>query len=397
MKILFIHNAYQHRGGEDAVVDDEIALLRRHGHEVELYARDNHDIEKMGQVSLLLDTVWSRRSAREIENLLDRFRPDVAHAHNIFPLISPSVYWVLAAHGVPLVQTLHNFRALCLQAMFLREGKVCEDCLGDVPWRGVVRRCYRGSAAASAAVATTLTAHRALGSYRRKVSRYIALNQFTRAKFIQGGLPAELIAIKPNFVDLPRPLEQSRSGGLFVGRLSPEKGVDVLLGAVRQLSSTAVDVIGTGPLEKSVLAHPGVVSRGWQAPPAVYAAMARAAYLLLPSVWYENFPRTVVEAFACGLPVIASRLGAMPELIEEGRTGLLFEPGSAQDLASKIAWAETHPRAMRQMGEQARAHYEANFTPEKNYRQLMTIYGEALGRGRQTDTQREVTRAHGRV
>lgn len=378
-RILVVHNAYQQRGGEDSVVEAEVALLEGRGHEVLLYRRDNADIGPASKVALLGEIFWSRRTTHDMDSTVRDFAPDLVHVHNTFPLISPSLYWAASRHRLPVVQTLHNFRLLCPQAMFLRAGKVCEDCLGHLPWRGVARRCYRGSLPQSGALGGMLSMHRALGTWQHKVTRYIALNEFCRSKFIDGGLPERRIAVKPNFVDVGPPGEEARrQGGLFVGRLAPEKGLAVLLGAVDRLPDVMVDVVGTGPQEKAVAANPRLLMHGARSPADVLAAMRQAGYLVMPSIWYENFPRTLVEAFACGLPVIASRLGAMAELIEDGRTGLMFAPGDADDLAQKIAWAERHPDAMRTMGENARREYNTKYTPEVNYQQLMAIYGQAI-------------------
>jgi glycosyltransferase involved in cell wall biosynthesis len=378
LRILVVHNRYQLAGGEDAVVDAEIELLRRNGHAVEAYLRDNRELRDMNAFNAFAQSLWSRRTGDDLAAVAREFRPDVIHAHNTFALVSPSVYWQASRMGVPVVQTLHNFRLLCVQAMFLYDNKVCEDCLGRLPWRGVARKCYRDSGLQSAAVATMLGMHRALGTYRHKVTRYIALNEFCRRKFIEGGLPASRIAVKPNFVDIERPPARVRSGGLYVGRLAAEKGIDVLIGAVPKLPRVSLDVIGTGPESRKLEAVPQINRLGWLQPDDIYERMRRAAYLVMPSIWYENFPRTLLEAFANGLPVIASRLGALSELIEHGRTGLLFEPGSADDLARHLAWAESFPQKMRVMGENARAVYEARFTPRENYGQLMAIYEEAL-------------------
>ena len=223
-RILIAHNTYQQRGGEDSVVEAEAALLRQNGHEVEIYTRSNDEINSITKTSLLRQTLWSGRTVRDLNGLFANFKPQLVHVHNTFPLISPSLYWAAHRHNVPIVQTLHNFRLLCPQAMFLRESKVCEECNGRLPWRAVAHRCYRDSLSGSSVLTSMLSLHRVLGTYKKKVSRYIALNAFCRDRFVAGGLPAERIAIKPNFVDLEGMVSETmegaaqRSGGLYVGR-----------------------------------------------------------------------------------------------------------------------------------------------------------------------------------
>jgi glycosyltransferase involved in cell wall biosynthesis len=383
-RVLVAHCRYQHRGGEDSVAEAEIEMLEKRGHAVHTLFRHNDEIASLSAANIVAQTLWSKRTSRELESAVQAFRPDIIHVHNTFPLLSPSLYWAAAKAGVPVVQTLHNFRLLCAQAMLLRDGKVCEECLGGIPWRGVMRKCYRDSAAQSVVLVGVIGLHRMLGTYREKVTRYIALNQFCREKFIAGGLPAEKIRVKPNFVDIPDQPATERQGGLFVGRLSPEKGLDVLSNAVRE-ASCDIDVIGVGPGQSSLEDSEGIRMLGWLEQHDIHARMRSAAYLVMPSIWYENFPRTLVEAFACGLPVIGSRLGALAELIEDGRTGLLFDAGSATDLARKLAWAASHPEEMKSMGRNARMEYEAKYTPDQNYRQLMTIYNDAIA----ADTNKE--------
>lgn len=377
-RVLVVHNGYQQHGGEDSVVEAELALLAAGGHAVEAYRRHNDEIDGLSHVQLVRDTLWSRRTHEEVTALVARFRPDVVHVHNTHPLISPSLHWAAARAQVPVVQTLHNFRLLCPQGMLLRDRHVCEDCVGRVPWRGVVHRCYRDSAAQSAVVAASVTLHRAIGTWRHKVRRYIALNGFCRDVFVRGGMPAERIAIKPNFVDVPAAPGAARAGGLFVGRLSVEKGTGVLAGALARRPQIVVDVIGAGEREADLDGLPNARRLGFLPLPQILERMRRACWLVLPSLWYENFPRTIVEAYACGLPVIASRLGALPELVEEGVTGLLFEPGSAEDLARVLDWAEAHPDDMARMGANARARYDALYTPERNLQMLNRIYTDAI-------------------
>ncbi|MEC4721960.1 glycosyltransferase family 4 protein [Noviherbaspirillum sp. CPCC 100848] len=379
MKILIAHNAYQHRGGEDAVVDAEVALLREHGHEVEVYAQHNDALNNMPRATAAMTAIWSHRSTGDIDSLCERFAPDVIHVHNTFPLISPSLYWAAARRHVPVVQTLHNFRLLCPQAIFLRDGKVCEDCVGKLPWRAVTRKCYRDSAVQSAVITSMLATHRAIGTYRERITRYIALNSFARDKYIEGGLPANRFRIKPNFVaSSAHPTWEHRSGGMYVGRLSSEKGLDVLAQAVRLAPSAAVDVIGSGPLEALARDAFGDRLLGFRPLDDIMARMGTAEFMVLPSICYENSPRTIVEAFSCGLPVIASRLGALIDIVRDGETGLLFNPGDPADLAAKMSWAAANPEQMKRMGRAARTEYEAKYTPERNYDLLIDIYEDAI-------------------
>jgi len=379
LKILLAHNAYQQRGGEDAVVEAEAALLRSRGHEVLEYRRHNDELAAMGRAQAALGTLWSTRTRAELRALLRAERPDVLHVHNTFPLISPSLYWAAADCGVPVVQTLHNFRLLCPQAMLLREGRVCESCVGRLPLAGVVHGCYRGSRAQTGVLAGMLVLHRALGTWVQKVHRYIALNEFCRAKFIEGGLPAERIAVKANFVDMPPPPPAgARAGLLYVGRLAPEKGIDVLVRAAGGLPAGSLRVAGSGP-EQALLAGPAAVhALGALAGAQVVSEMQRAVALVFPSIWFETFGLVVIEAFACGTPVIASRIGGVPDLVEDGVTGLLVTPGDAADLALKMQWALDHPERMAAMGRAARGVYEARYTADINHGQLLAIYRDAI-------------------
>lgn len=378
MRILVVHNAYQQRGGEDSVVAAEVALLRRHGHDVVEYLRHNDEIGQLPSWRVATGTVWAPRAGRDLRDIVRQQPVDVVHCHNTFPLISPSLYWAARREGLPVVQTLHNFRLMCPQAMLLRDARVCEDCVGRLPWRSVVHACYRGSRLQSAAITCMLGTHRALGTYSEKVNAYIALNEFCRQKFIEGGLPASRLFVKPNFVDRPSaPSAGPRGGFLYVGRLSTEKGISVIAGALQQVDDIELRVAGTGPESGRLAGLRGVTMLGSLAAEQVDGEMLRARALVMPSVWYENYPRTLVEAFACGLPVIASRIGALAELVTHGETGLLFEPGDPEGLAKSLAWARSHPDEMRSMGQKARTHYEHHLGAEQNYALLMDIYARA--------------------
>jgi len=329
---------------------------------------------------------WNSSLKGKFEQAIRQHRPDLVHVHNTFPLASPAVIHAAKAEGVPVVMTLHNYRLLCVNALFFREGRVCEDCLGRLPWRGVVHGCYRDSRLASLGVASMLALHRALGTWNL-VDRFIALTEFARQKFVEGGLPAEKIVVKPNFVHPdPGPGEGRGGYALFVGRLSPEKGVRTLLRAWGLLGGRVpLKVVGDGPLAGEVREAarrlPGVEWLGRKSPEEVYALMGEAAFLVFPSEWYEGFPRVLAEALAKGLPILATALGSQASIVADGRTGLHFRPGDPEDLAAKVEWLLLHPEELRRMRREARAEYEAKYTAERNYQLLMEIYGQALEAG----------------
>ena len=382
MRILFIHSRYQIPGGEESVVEAEVQLLQSHGHEVFRYERDNHEVDGRNRIGLLCDTLWSTSSHNAIRRLVTEHSIEVVHVHNTLPLVSPSVYWAAGRAGAAVVQTLHNFRWLCPQGTLLRDGRICEDCVGKVSWRAVQHRCYRESAAQSAVMTATYGLHTALGSLHRQADRIIALTDFARNKFIEGGFPADKLVVKPNFVEDMAPTAPAaapkRSGMLYVGRLSVEKGPDVCIDAARLVPDERFDMLGNGPLADT-LARPANVAFAGAVPKAqVLGAMQRAVALVLPSRCYEGLPMTLVEAFCNGLPVIASRLGPFPSLIEDGVTGLLFDPGDANDLARKVQWCREHPQAVERMGIAARSMYLSRYTAQANYEQLLDIYQSAI-------------------
>jgi glycosyltransferase involved in cell wall biosynthesis len=386
MKLLLVHNHYQQRGGEDVVFEAEARLLEEHGHHVLRYQARNEGLEDVAGWTLARRTVWNGRTHRELRSLLGRERPAVVHVHNTLPVISPAVYYAARGAGVPVVQTLHNYRLLCPSAVLFRAGGVCEACLHrSIALPGVRHGCYRGSRAASGAVAAMLAAHRLIGTWRHAVDLYIALTNFARAKFIEGGLPAERIVVKPNFTRDPGVEATGGDYALFVGRLSAEKGVKPLLEAWQQLGGRVrLRVIGDGPeahlVSNAVTAGLPVDFLGRREPDVVAAAMAGARFLVFPSVWYETFGLAIIEAFAVGLPVLASDLGAMSDLVQHRTTGLRFRPGDARHLVEQVEWALAHPEEMREMGRNARREYEKRYTPEANYGLLMDAYQTAMRR-----------------
>ncbi len=393
LKIVLVHNQYQQLGGEDVAFAQERELLERAGHQVISYCRHNDEARVYSgfkQIGLVKQVLWAQDTQREIGSLLHRERPDLVHVHNTFMMVSPSVYAACLDAHVPVVQTLHNYRLFCPAGAFFRDGKVCEECVDHSLWRSVRYGCYRESRTETAAVTLMLAVHRRLGTWARMVDCYIALTEFARQQFLKGGLPPEKVVVKPNFVPTdPGKREGRGEYALFVGRLSPEKGLQTLLRAWGYLHHPVpLVLVGDGPVGPQLRAEAqrqdpsNIIFRGYLDRDQSLAAMKRARFLIMPSDCYENFPLSIAEAFSCGAPVICSRLGAMQEIVEDGRTGLHFTPGDPQDLAAKVEWAWARPEVTEIMGREARADYESKYTAERNHQLLMAIYERVLAGSR---------------
>ena len=385
MRILLAHNFYQQTGGEDLVVADEARLLVSRGHDVIQYSVHNDEVNSVSRLALGYRTIWSQPAYRGVRTAIATHRPEVVHVHNTLPLLSPSIYYAASAEGVPVVQTLHNYRLMCPAAVCFRNGHVCTDCVGKPVAVGAIRHaCYRGSRSASAAVVTMLSVHRLLGTWERRPSVYIALTDLARRMFIASGLAAEKLVVKPNFVD-PDPGIGTGDGGyaLFVGRLSAEKGIRTLLHAWQSVGERLpLLIVGDGPLAPDVAAAagkaPGITWLGERAPNEVAPLLKKATCVVFPSECYETFGRVIVEAFAAGTPVVAAGHGAAAELVTDGITGVHFRPGDAADLAAQVIHLNSHPDLRGMMRTAARSDFENRFTADVNYRLLMAIYHRAL-------------------
>lgn len=379
-RVLQVHTRYRQAGGEDQVVEAEKRLLESAGITVRQVIFDNAELResasRAGDLRLAGSAIWSRRAERRVRAAVAADRPQVMHVHNTFAAASPSVY--AAAQGVPVVQTLHNYRMVCPAATAFRDGRACTDCVGRrVPWPAVLHACVRGSRAQSATAMAATVVHRALGTFARRIDAYVALTSFQRQLMVEGGLPAERIRVIPNFLEPdPRTTGMSRTGFLCVGRLAEEKGVAVLLRAAA-LGVDRLRVAGTGPLAVQVeqaAAAGHIEYLGPLRPSSVIDELRKAIALVLPSIWFEGFPLTVVEAYATGTPVIASRIGSLAEIVQEGVTGLLAEPHDAAALAERLRWATEHPAEMRQMGVNARRSYEMRLRGQSHLAGLLEIY-----------------------
>ena len=389
MRVLAAHNRYQFGGGEDAVFRDETELLRMHGHTVRLFEEGNDAIQGVrGKLIAAASIFYSTGARRRMREAIEEFAPDVLHVHNWFPMLSPSIVMEAGAMGIPVVQTLHNYRMLCANAMLYRDGRICTDCVGKSPiFKSILHGCYRGSRAGSAIVSAAYDLHRLARTWDN-VDLFIAVSEFQRELLVRGGLPAEKIVVKPNFCSFSSPVNDTEreDHALYVGRLSVEKGIVTLLEAWSSGKiPIRLKIVGDGPLASEVRRFVGrngaVEYLGQQPPEMVYREMARARFLVFPSEWYETFGRTVVEAFSQGTPVLAADLGCMRGLVEDGVTGYRFEPGNAESLA---AGALRFPsgEAYRQMEANCRDLFEKKYTAERNYAYLTEIYRRAIELGR---------------
>lgn len=383
MKILQVHNKYQLSGGEDVVVENERRLLESKGHEVFLLIKFNDEITRysiLKKINLISTSVWSKSAYNEIKNTIRKIKPDICHVHNYMPLVSPSVFYACSELNVPVVQTLHNYRMICANAYLFREGQVCEECIGKSLYHGVRYGCYRNSRLQTFTVARMIETHKKKDTWKNKVDAYIALSSFSKNKFIEGGLSESKIQVKPNFISNdPGFNYNAQNHYLFAGRLDVTKGIEILVNAIVKLNGNIdISVAGDGTLKSEIQNNKEISYLGQLPKGQLLNQIKSAIALIFPSPLYENMPLSITEAFACGKPVIASNLGAMAELIEDGKTGLLFEPGNAEDLASKINWADEHKEEMKQMGMNARKEYEEKYTSEMNYKMLMEIYNKAI-------------------
>jgi glycosyltransferase involved in cell wall biosynthesis len=386
MRILIAHNRYQQPGAEDQVFTAEADLLADRGHDVIRYELHNDSIKRTGKLKLLRNTMWNPQSAESVQLLVRYNHIEVAHFHNIFPVMSPSVYRAARNEGAAVVQTLHNFRLVCPGNTMYRDNHLCADCVGKLlPWPSVLHACYRGDRQATAVSAAMLAYHRARGTWSSNIDVYVALSEFNRSLFCRAGFADASIFVKPNFLKSdPGPGARKRTGALFFGRLIPEKGILTLLEAWKRIGSKLpLTILGDGPLRDEVASaadsSDGAVKwLGWRSRSEVDEALGAASVVISPSVWLEAGPLSLIESFARGTPVIASRLGSLSEFVKPGVSGYLFDPGNPASLVEAVEKFLKLPDCGSRMGETAREIFLDTYSAEPAYKNMLALYAFAL-------------------
>jgi glycosyltransferase involved in cell wall biosynthesis len=387
MRVLQIHNYYQFPGGEDSVAAAERKLLADYGNEVYLFERHNQEIDKYGSLRklfLFFNPTWSFSAQREVARIVRSRKIDIVHLHNFFPLVSPSVLYACATAGVPVVYTLHNWRLLCANGILYRDGEACTKCIDKGVLQAIRHACYRRSTLQTVSVVLMQIVHRNLKTWQKLITLYVAPSEFVKEWFVKAGFPTGKIIVKPHFdYAEPKVLNGSGKYALFVGRLIKNKGIFELLEAWKSVAFP-LKVVGSGPDEAEVRHfvdkwNLGSVELCGQATSAsVVDYIKESLFLIVPSLHHEAFAKVVIEAFACGIPVVGSRRPPLTELIDDGRNGLLFEAGAVGDICNKVKWLIGHELELNEMGIQAKNDFDVRFSAEENYRQLIDIYGKAI-------------------
>lgn len=387
MKVLVVHDRYDDAlpNGENAMVRWEVESLVAHGVGVELVETSAADLGEPRWKRGIehLGGVYSIGWRRDVRRRIDATRPDLVHVHNLWPHATPSVYDACRDTSTPVVQTLHNYRLLCIADFLSRDGRPCERCIGhDVGWPGVVHRCVGGSAALSLVKMTAIGVHNLLGTWQRRVSMFIAPSESMRATFVRAGLPADRIRVKPSCAPDRGASDRPRHYFCFAGRLSPEKGVAALLDLWSTPGQPELRIAGAGPMAAAVqdLArrNPAVTFMGMLSADGVSDLMGGAIATLIPSAWDEPSPVVMMQSFCAGTPVIASDHSRRDETVGHRRTGLVYAAGDPGGLAREVEWAAAHAPACRAMGLEARRHYERHHSIDAAGARLLAIYAETL-------------------
>jgi glycosyltransferase involved in cell wall biosynthesis len=389
LKILFIHNRYKQYGGEDVAVELETSILIRRGHDVKTIFFDNKAIDGFfSKIGAAFGSVYNFSSAKQVSVSIEQFKPDIIHIHNLFFIASPSILYAASKKNIPVVLTLHNYRLICANALLMREGEICELCVNKkFPFSGIKYRCYRNSSAESAVVTSITGIHKFLNTWKNKIHTYITLNEFSRSKLLHSSLdiPPNKMITKPNFVPDPGEANMQRDNFfLFAGRIVKEKGVHVLAKAFATMPENKIVIIGEGPelknLQNEFKNFSNITFTGRLEKQKVNDYMKRCKAFICPSIWYEGAPLTIIEAFATGTPVIASRLGSMAETITDGFNGLHFTANDENDLCEKISLFIKETETNFTFYKNARQTYLEKYHEDIHYSAILKIYENVIAR-----------------
>jgi len=388
VKVLMVHNYLRPPSGENTVFEQERQLLESKGHKVVAYTRQNSEIETMRfseRTMLPLRVFWSVTDHEEISRIARREKPDVAHFHNIFPLVSPAAYRACKSAGIPVVQTLHHFRIVCPGALLFREGRVCEDCSGMHFLPGIRHGCYRNSSVQTAGMAAVVLFHRIIRTWQDCVDLYIALSDFALETYRRLGFPSRNFYVKTNFLQNPvEPSAEDEGYGIYIGRIGEEKGIPALIDALKESPEIPFKMIGDGPLTDYLVGRlkehrlDNIEYLGVRSHSECMRYLVKSRFMVLPSQWYEGVPMVLLEAMSAGKPAIVSNIGVLPEMIKDGRNGLVFAPGVTEELSERMKRHYSDPDGAREMGKKGRALFEEKYTREVNYSMLMEAYRKAI-------------------
>ena len=403
LRVLSVNKFHYITGGADRCYLEWADLLERRGHAAIPFAMQHERNQPTPYSKYFVDEVdffnsrmrdfpamamrvlYSVQARKRIEALIRQTQPDVAHLHNVAHQLSPSILHSLKKHRIPVVQTAHDYKFGCPAYKFYTEGKVCERCKGRRYYNVLLHRCNRGSLAASALNCVETYFHELIGIYDN-VDSFISPSNFLRQKMIEYGVAPERVVWIPNFIALDQYRPEYTHGDyfLFCGRLLDIKGVRTLMAAMEFIKDPHLYVVGDGELRPELESYASergihnVSFLGYRSGEELKSIIAKSMFSVIPSEWYENLPYAVLESFALGTPVVAANIGGIPELIEEGVDGVLFNPGDVDDLVDKMQSLLTQRQSLPEMGRQARTKIEQQYNAEAHYQSVMSLYHRLL-------------------